>query len=210
MNIEEINRRFNKQLEQQINGTLEQGSVYDLGHPSDILKSTGIADLPICLRAKTLNIKSNDEGHSYSLKEIQNLVLAIQKPWAIFRYGNPTKSQNLIIGLSHGEKHFLVGLFIRPDVNGRQLEINSIRNVFPKDNHEWINWITQGRLLRIDEPKKIQAIIDKLRINLVAFTYLDLDLATKVVKNFVNPPLPEKKIIKKTTVVPNYKKGRGI
>lgn len=34
--------------------------------------------------------------------------------------------------------------------------------------------------------------------------------AANVIQKFNNPKLPEKKTIKKTTGVPNYKKGRGI
>ena len=47
--------------------------------------------------------------------------------------------------------------------------------------------LDQSKLLRVDEPKKIQAIIDKLRINPVAFAYVDLDSATKILQNFENP-----------------------
>lgn len=195
--IEEVNRRFNEQLERQIKGLLQQGHMYDLGLPSEELQSTGIPDLPIRLSSKTLNDKSHDLLHGYALQEIQDLVASIQKPWAIFRYGDSSKAQNLIIGLSFKGKQFLVGLSMKPVVKGNILEINSIRNVFPKDNHEWINWITQGKLLRVDEPKKIQANIDKLRINPVAFTYVDLDSATKIVQNFQNPPLKNQKTMEK-------------
>ena len=187
--LRRINERFNEQLEKQEKGLLQQGYVYDLGYPQAVLLSTGIPKLPIRLSAKTLNIKSHDKQHGYALKEIKGLVLALQQPWAIFKYGDAGKAQNLIVGLRFEEKQFLVGLSLCPTVNGRILKINSVRNVFPKDNHEWINWICQGKLLRVDEPKKIQAIIDKLRINPVAFGYVDLDSATKILKEFENPKL---------------------
>ena len=183
----QVNKRFNNQLEKQEAGLLDQGYVYDLGYPQAILLSTGIPKLPIRLSAKTLNIKSHDKQHGYALSEIKGLVLSIQQPWAIFKYGDAGKAQNMIVDLSFEEKQFLVGISLCPTVNGRVLEINSVRNVFPKDNHEWINWINQGKLLRVDEPKKIQAIIDKLRINPVAFAYVDLDSATKILQNFENP-----------------------
>ncbi|MDE5606445.1 MAG: hypothetical protein K2I68_04000 [Bacteroidales bacterium] len=185
-----INKRFNEQLEKQEAGLLEQGHVYDLGYPQAVLLSTGIPKLPIRLSAKTLNIKSHDKQHGYALQEIRGLVLSIQQPWAIFKYGDAGKAQNMIVDLSFKGKQFLVGISLCPTVNGRVLKINSVRNVFPKDNHEWINWINQGKLLRVDEPKKIQAIIDKLRINPVAFGYVDLDSATKIIQNFENPAIP--------------------
>lgn len=189
--LDEINERFNEQLQQQIDGTLPKGHVYDLGKPSIYLKSTGIAELPIRLSAKTLNIKSNDPLHGYSLSEIKGLVEAIQKPWAIFSYGDKAKMQNLIVGIESNGKQFLVGISINPTVKGHELEINSIRNVFPKDNHEWVNWINEGKLLRVDKKAKIQAVIAKLRINPVAFSYVDLDSAAKIVERFENPTINE-------------------
>ena len=188
--LQQINKRFNEQLEKHEAGLLEQGHIYDLGYPQAILLSTGIPKLPIRLSAKTLNIKSHDKQHGYALKELRGLVLSLQQPWAIFKYGDPKKAQNLIVDLSFEDKQFLVGISLCPTVNGHILEINSVRNVFPKDNHEWVNWINQGKLLRVDEPKKIQAIIDKLRINPVAFGYVDLDSATKIIQNFENPAIP--------------------
>ena len=187
----ELNERFNRELEMQIDGTLPAGHVYNMGMPSKELLSTGIARLPIRLSASVLNVKSNLERHAYDLSSVRNLVNAIQKPWAIFSYGDKGKAQNLIIGIEDGGRQFLVGISINPTIKGVTLEINSIRNVFPKNNHEWINWINEGKLLRVDGKKEIQAIIAKLRMNPVAFDYVDLDNATKIVENFENPTIGE-------------------
>ena len=86
-----------------------------------------------------------------------------------------------------------VGLSLRPQLtSGTRLEINSIRNVFPKDNNEWLNWIQEKKALRIDAKEKIQAVIDALRINPVDYSYLDLNLISKVVKDFKSPKLETK------------------
>lgn len=185
--VSDINSQFDAELQQQIEGTLPQGHVYQLGMPSEILKSTGVPDLPIALQSSILNIKANDRWHPFDLNEIKGLVNAIQKPWAIFSYGDAKKAQNLIVGISKGDKQFLVGISLNPTVKGKMLNINSVRNVFPKDNDEWLNWIQEGKLLRVDEKEKIQAIIDALRINPVDYTHLDLDSIAKIVENFENP-----------------------
>lgn len=187
----ELNDRFNNELNRQIAGDLPQGHVYDMGMPSEYLLSTGIARLPIRLSAKILNVKSNLERHAYDLETLRNLVYAIQKPWAIFSYGDRSKAQNMIIGIEDNGRQFLVGISINPTIKGRVLEINSIRNVFPKNNHEWVNWINEGKLLRVDGKKEIQDIIAKLRMNPVAFDYVDLDNAAKIVENFKNPTIRE-------------------
>lgn len=86
-----------------------------------------------------------------------------------------------------------VGLSLRPQLtSGTILEINSIRNVFPKDNNEWLNWIQEKKALRIDAKAKIQAVIDALRINPVDYSYLDLNLISKIVKDFKSPRLETK------------------
>lgn len=189
--VYELNDRFNNELNRQIAGDLPQGHVYDMGIPSEYLLSTGIAKLPIRLSAKILNAKSNLERHAYKLETLRNLVYAIQKPWAIFSYGDRSMAQNMIIGIEDNGRQFLVGISINPTIKGRVLEINSIRNVFPKNNHEWVNWINEGKLLRVDGKKEIQDIIAKLRMNPVAFDYVDLDNAAKIVENFKNPTIRE-------------------
>ena len=46
-NIEEVNRKFNDNLDRQIAGTLPKGHIHQLGTSGDILLSTGVPDLPI-------------------------------------------------------------------------------------------------------------------------------------------------------------------
>ena len=189
--IERVNQKFNDELQQQIDGTLPKGHVYEMGMPSAYLRSTGIPNLPIRLQSSILNKKSDDPLHPYELEEVKDLVKLIQKPLAIFAYGDKTKSQNLMIGISQPTaegKQFLVGLALNPDVNGKTLEINSVRNVFPKNYHDWIYWIIQGKMLRVDDRESIKAIIDALRINPVDYiSDNDLDSAANIVENFENP-----------------------
>ena len=186
--IEIVNSRFNEELQKQIDGTLPKGHVYKLGKPSAILLSTGIADVPIELSAKKLEEKSSGFNHDYELSEVKDLVKAINKPVAVFSYGNKGKAQNIVVEIQHKEKNFIVGLSIRPKVGDSVLEINSIRNVFPKDNAEWLNWISQGKHLYLDK-EKIQTLIDQQRTNLADVEYLDLEDIAKIVKDFDNPSI---------------------
>ena len=161
--------------------------------PSDVLRSTGVPMLPIMLQSSVLARKANDKNHPFELSDVKNLVRLIQKPIAIFEYGDKSKAQNLMIGLSQADsegKQFLVGLSLNPIINGRVLEINSVRNVFPKNYHDWIHWINQGKMLRVDNKEEIQNIIYALRINPV--DYIDdnaLDSAAKVIKDFQKPSI---------------------
>ena len=184
--VEEISQRFDAELQQQIDGSLEKGHIYQMGRPSAILRSTGIPDLPIQLSALRLAQKSSDKDHPFGIGEVRGLVKAMQKPVAIFSYGDKSKAQNLIIEISSNGKNFLVGLSLNPQVDGRVLNINSIRNVFPKDTHEWLHWIEKGRLLYADK-QKVQALIAQRRIDLADVSYLNLNAVESILRDFQNP-----------------------
>ncbi len=64
--------------------------------------------------------------------------------------------------------------------------------MFPKDNAEWLNWISQGKSLYLDK-EKVQTMIDQQRTILADVDYLDLEDIAKVIENFGYPKLPEKK-----------------
>lgn len=184
--VNNINDTFNNELQQQIDGVLPEGHIYKMGKPGKILLSTGVPDLPVQMSATRLMQKATSYGHDFDLSEVKDLVKALQNPIAVFAYGNKTKAQNIIIPLQKDGKNFIVGLSLKPTVNGKTLEINSIRNVFPKNNSEWLNWISQGKALYLDK-EKIQALIDQQRTILADVDYLDLDSVAKIVDNFDNP-----------------------
>ena len=192
MAVKKANDRFNEELELQVKGELEEGHVYKLGMPSEILLSTGVPNLPIELSAKQLSKKAADRGHRFDVKDIANLPQAIQAPIAVFEYGNKDKSQNLIVEIERDGKKFVVGIHFNQ--NRRGIVVNDIRGLFNKDSHEWLNWVSQGKLLYADK-EKIQALIDKQRTNLAEVNYLNLDDVAKKVKDFENPKLFGEEII---------------
>lgn len=194
---DEINERFNKELEQQISGNLPDGHIYRLGKPGNILRSTGVPNLPIQMSAKRLMEKATKYGHDFDLAEVHNLVNELQTPMAVFSYGDKDKMQNIIIGIESNGNHFIVGLSLNPVIKGKKLEINSIRNVFPKQNAEWLNWISQGKLLFVDK-EKVQALITKQRTILADVDYLDLNHVAKLVENFENPKFEDEENEKTT------------
>ena len=183
-NIENINFKFNEELSQQISGILPKGHIYELGHPFDILLSTGFPDLPIELSSTRLEEKSKQNNHPYEIIEVRNLVLALNDPIAVFLYGDERKAQNVIVELKNDNKNFVVGIFFNQSVKGNI--ISSVRGIFNKNNSEWLNWITQRKALYLNK-KKIQILIDQQRTDLADVEYLDLNLVESLVDAFVNP-----------------------
>lgn len=179
--IEEINRKFNKELSMQMAGILPKGHIYNLGRPCKILLSTGFPDLTIELSSTRLEEKSRQKNHPFNLNVVYDLVLALQDPLAVFYYGDKRTSQNIIIELYYNCKCFLVGIFFLCDKSRV-----SIRGLFPKDTCEWLNWIVQGKALYLNK-QKIQTLIDQQRINLADVIYLDLNFVESLISTFMNP-----------------------
>ena len=101
----------------------------------------------------------------------------------MFSYGDPQKAQNIIVEIQSKGKNYLVGLSLNYNRNG--LDVNSIRGLFPKDLHEWLAWIQDGKTLYLNK-EKVQNLIAQQRINLADVSYLDLNSINNIIKNFKN------------------------
>ena len=192
--VEEINNRFNEELEKYQNNELPKGHRFELGMPSAELQSVGFPMLPISMRSSLLAKKAGAERHPFAPTDLRDLVNAIQKPIAIFNYSKDNM-RNLIVDVSRGGKHFLVGVTL--NYKADNIEINSVSGLFPKENHEWIKWIQDGKVLRIDQKEKVQDLINSLRTNPAESERigLNLDDVAKKVKDFENPKLFGEEII---------------
>lgn len=180
--LRQVNARFNAQLARQIAGTLPAGHIYQLGRPGPLLRAAGFPDSPIEMSATRLAEKSVQENHPFDIADIRDLVLFINDPVAVFEYGATAK--NIIVDIERGGKKYLIGVHFNQ--RGQELKVLSVRGIFPKDNHEWLNWITQGKANYLHK-EKIQTLIDQQRINPADVAYLNLDSATKILQNFENP-----------------------
>lgn len=189
--IDDVNKTFNDELKHYVAGKLNGSHVFKLGYPNQILKSTGFPNQPIELRASKLSEKANTEWHKFDIAEVKDLPKALEHPLAVFYYYN--QARNVITQIEVGGKQLLVGIHFTQ--NSKAIEINDIRGLFPKDNHEWLNWITESnpkgdsKLMYVDK-QKIQALIDQQRTNLAEVEYLDLDLVESIVQKFENVNIP--------------------
>lgn len=157
-------------------GDGEKSSVQ--GEKGDVMDVTNVADVTDAMDVKAatrLAEKSEQGNHHFPMEDVKGLVGALNRPWAVFNYGNNAK--NVIKHLSYGGKQFFVGIHLNQQHNGS--EVSTVRGLFPKDNAEWLNWRALGKATYLDH-KKIQALIDKQRINLADVEYLNLESVAKV------------------------------
>ena len=187
--IEEVNQKFNDDLDRQIAGTLPKGYIHQLGTPGDILLSTGVPNLPIELSSTRLEEKSKQENHPFDIADLKNLPKLLQEPIGVFAYGNKDNAQNIIIEVQQNGRNYLVGLSFNFEHDG--LVVNSIRGLFAKETAFWLRWIEQGKTLYINK-EKVQNLIAQQRTNLADVNNLDLNSINNIIQNFENPSVSSK------------------
>lgn len=189
-NIDEVNDQFNAELQQQIEGSLPQGHIYRLGHPSEALQAAGIPNLPIELAASRLSDKSMQANHPFELSEIENLPEAIQQPLAVFRSATHIGSYVVMTEIEHQGKNYVAA--IQTHRQKGRLEINDIRSIhYRRTNTHMVNWIDEGLLEYVDKQKMVEWL-SKQRYNSAEVRKL-FNHVTNIVNSFENPTLTDGK-----------------
>ena len=196
--FDEVNERFNDALQQQIDGTLPKGYVYDLGMPSSILLSTGIPNLPIELVAIRLSDKSMQENHPFDLNEVKDLPNAIQNPFAVFRSATHIGSNVILTNLKHGGRNYVVA--IETNRKAGRIFVNSVRSVHYRNSMNIIGWINDGLADYMSEDFRNSWIEETKNELLSKPQYNSADVRKKlisvanIVKDFENPNISEENV----------------
>lgn len=213
-----VNERFNEELQQQIEGTLPRGHVYALGKPGVALLSAGIPDLPIELSADRLELKASKEyksNHPFDLENIKNLPDALNYPIAVFESRKGNGGNIVLTELKQDGNNFVVAIHVRKSDKSRKIdiEVNSIRSLYPKDRVGGIiEWINSGLMRWVDKEKasdflstqwpdyigggkNIGSPNESTQPNGPITLQADIDSTTKVINSFDNPTFTEGKKI---------------
>ena len=214
-----VNERFNEQLEHLTESNADS-TMFRLGYPDMILQSTGIPNKELRLYGNKLLKKA--EKHDFNVKDLVDLPTSIQTPMFVFK-GNHPDSFSIVTELKIRDKNVLVS--IERDKDG-EVDFNLISSVYGKSGRGIVHWLNNGKALYVNKEKaldylRISAPIaeaqDKGELNPsvstekalawqaalapIASATLKQELitATKVIENFENPPINEKKVIDDTT-----------
>lgn len=128
---------------------------------------------------------SNAQAKTPFIKRLLDRFVGAVRAWVYAKTG-------VRMNLTHADILGLAELTIKE--RARNIE-RTAKLIFPKDNHEWLNWITESnpkgdsKLMYVDK-QKIQALIDQQRTNLAEVEYLDLDLVERIVQKFENVNIP--------------------
>ena len=214
-----VNERFNEQLEHLTESNADS-TMFRLGYPDMILQSTGIPNKELRLYGNKLLKKA--EKHDFNVKDLVDLPTSIQTPMFVFK-GNHPDSFSIVTELKIRDKNVLVSIERNKD---GEVDFNLISSVYGKSGRGIVHWLNNGKALYVNKEKaldylRISAPIaeaqDKGELNPsvstekalawqaalapIASATLKQELitATKIIENFENPPINEKKVIDDTT-----------
>ena len=181
--IESVNERFNEDLSTLTDENKDSKVLY-LGYPSDILLSAGIVDKQMKLYGNKVIKKM--KKHGFSLSEIRDLPRAVSDPIAVFNNIGREGNRSILTELRTEQGNFLVTVDLGKDAD---IDFNIVSSVFGKSSINVVDWINRGLATYIDKEKALRFIEALPNHPGTTITNEELDSATKVVKDFVNPTL---------------------
>ncbi len=189
--IEEVNRKFNEQLEKLTEENAAETRL-ELGLPSDFLLAAGIPEKPMMLYGNKLSKKA--KIHGFNILDVKDLPLSLQSPIAVFEGSHPN-SFAVLLEMKIGEYNGLVS--IETNKKG-EVDFNLVSSVFGKNGKGIIKWILDGKIMNIDKEKALSYVSASAPIA-DATHKEELSSATKIVENFENPKLPVRNPVQAVT-----------
>lgn len=193
--IEDVNRRFNEELDAFEKG--EQKGDLHLGLPGDVLLASGLNNTEIYITPKTL--KEHFGKHGLNVDDIKDLPSALNNPLLVYEWGDKAKSLVVITNIEHDKGRITAA--IKLERNGNRLEVNELASVHPKERGRFVNEMTNAKRGGLKEA--LRYVQDKTKaldwLGLVppegtaSLTKQELDIAN-VIKDFGNPTLLEGEI----------------
>ena len=216
--LEEVNERFNEELDK---FSIEEADkiYFDLGSPSEILLSAGVADKPMKLYGNKVIKKM--KKHGFKLEELHDLPKAVANPITVFNNYNEEGNRSILTELRTEQGNFLVLVSVGKDAD---VDFNIVRSVFGKGDNNVIGWINKGFATYIDKEKALSILSHqsapiaataanaglenskRLRLSAPiaeASNSQELSDATKVVESFKNPSISEENLRNGTGFVSN-------
>ncbi len=186
--IDDVNERFNKELDLLIQGKLPKNHILNLGMPSNALLSVGIPNLPIELSSSRLLSKSIQSEHPFDLSIVKNLPNLISKPLIVFTSATELNSFVVVVEITHKGKNFVIP--IRINWTNGEKTVNSVRSVhYRMSNMHIVNWINERLHVWVNKKNTLNWL-SKQRYNSADVKQL-IKSATNIIQNFNNPtPTP--------------------
>lgn len=188
------NERFNNELTRYQNGEMDKNEMLHLGRPQGVMR-TFLPNLPIVMRQRVIK-KGSEKKHEVDVSAIMNMPQHLSSPIFVFQRSEDTIGVLTDMRDRNG-KNVCVAIELKRQIQqgAEYLEVNDVRSfhgrefkniVEPIANNKTLKWVDKEKGLAYlsSASQPVQQEIDKQV----------LDTATKVVKDFVNPKVPDENV----------------
>ena len=185
--LEEVNRRFNEELERYQQGKMSKNEMFHPGLPNGVM-SIFLPNLPIVMRQRVVN-KGANKKHNVEVSSIINMPQKISEP--IFVFKKDDKSLSI---LSEMKDKIGRNVFVAFDLSseiqdgGRYIEVNDVTTVHGRRIENIIRPINENNSLQWVDKKKALEWFSSASPNVQQeITSQELKTASNIIKTFENP-----------------------
>ena len=197
----DINKQFNDDLDEFERNRLLSSRKFNLGRPSPILMSVGLNGVSIQMTQSVLS--KHLDKHNLKTDDLRELPEAIRTPIMVYEWGDKARNSVIVTFIPRGED--LITTTIRLTRDGNKLNVNEISSIYGKSAERLIRDINTPKSefgkdnLRYVDKKQVLDWFAMEAPKASSQTQQELITATKVIENFENPLINEKKVIDDTT-----------
>ena len=197
----DINKQFNDDLDEFERNRLLSSRKFNLGRPSPILMSAGLNGVSIQMTQSVLS--KHLDKHNLKTDDLRELPEAIRMPIMVYEWGDKARNSVIVTSIPRGEERITTTIRLTRD--GNKLNVNEISSIYGKSAERLIRDINTPKSefgkdnLRYVDKKQVLDWFAMEAPKASSQTQQELITATKVIENFENPPINEKKVIDDTT-----------
>ena len=199
--VEGADERFDKDLDIFKSGKMLSSHKFNLGRPSPILTAAGLNAINIQMTQSVLS--KHLDKHNLKTDDLKGLVEAIRTPIMVYEWGDKARNSVIVTSIPRGEERITTTIRLTRD--GNKLNVNEISSIYGKSAERLIRDINTPKSefgkdnLRYVDKKQVLDWFAMEAPKASSQTQQELITATKVIENFENPPINEKKVIDDTT-----------
>jgi antitoxin component YwqK of YwqJK toxin-antitoxin module len=193
--MQEVNERFNEELDDFKNGTLD--GLLHLGKPSAILKACGVNVSEMTLSPSVLH--THLKKHNLTTDDLKGLALSMRTPIMVYVHGK--NKPNIVVVTELDVNGGKLSATLKLDSNGEVVEIANISSVHSKDAEKELQRLYQmgeedfsNSLKWVDKQKVLQWIAPRpSKTSDTQNNDAPFDVA-KVINDFESPTIWEEKV----------------
>ena len=197
--LEEVNERFNEQLDRYVNGMMNKNEILHLGRPNGVMELF-LPNIPIVMRQRILS-KGSVKKHNVAPEALHDMPLYLSHP--IFAFKRNDNVLGILTEMQDRDgKNVCVALELERKIQdgGSVLEVNDVRSVHGRNLSDIVYPIVQnGTLKWVDKKKGLDYLSSASRYVQQEIDKQDLISATKIVKEFENPSIDGEDLYREVT-----------